>query len=79
LVIVNRGVQNNIPSILEAVVGDAATQAYVPAGDLVFRAGEAPTIALIRAGVVRMFIQTEGGRQYVALPGTGVIVAYAIY
>ena len=59
----NRGVQNNIPSILEAVVGDAAAQAYVPAGDLVFRAGEAPTIALIRAGVVRMFIQTEGGRQ----------------
>jgi len=29
----------------------------------VFRAGEAPTLALIRAGLVRVFISTEGGRQ----------------
>jgi CRP/FNR family transcriptional regulator len=35
----------------------------VPAGDLVFRAGEAPRIALIRTGLVRLFILTEGGRQ----------------
>jgi CRP/FNR family transcriptional regulator, cyclic AMP receptor protein len=60
---VHRGVQNNIPTILEAVVGDAAAQAYVPAGDLVYRAGELPRIALIRAGVVRVFIRTEAGRQ----------------
>jgi CRP-like cAMP-binding protein len=59
----NREVQNEIPTMLEAVMGDSAAQAYVPAGDLVFRAGEAPTIALIRAGVVRVFIRTGAGRQ----------------
>jgi CRP-like cAMP-binding protein len=49
--------------VLAAVVGDAATQAHIPAGDLVFRAGDAPRIALIRAGLVRLFMQTDSGRQ----------------
>ena len=47
----------------EDALGDAAAQAYVSAGELVFRAGEAPRIALIRAGVVRVFIHTAVGRQ----------------
>jgi CRP/FNR family transcriptional regulator len=47
----------------EEAFGDAAAQAYVSAGELVFRAGEAPRIALIRAGVVRVFIHTAAGRQ----------------
>lgn len=49
--------------MLAAVVGEAAAQAHVPAGDLVFRAGDAPRIALIRAGLVRLFMQTDAGRQ----------------
>ena len=56
-------VQHQSPSIWETVLGDSAPQAYVPAGELVFRAGESPTLALIRAGLVRVFISTEGGRQ----------------
>jgi CRP/FNR family transcriptional regulator len=35
----------------------------VPSGELVFRSGEPPTLALIRAGLVRVFIGTDGGRQ----------------
>jgi CRP/FNR family cyclic AMP-dependent transcriptional regulator len=61
--IVNPGGQNPTTTIWETVLGDAAPQAYVPAGELVFRAGEAPTLALIRAGLVRVFISTDGGRQ----------------
>jgi CRP-like cAMP-binding protein len=49
--------------VLAAALGDAAAQAHVPAGDLVFRAGDAPRIALIRAGLVRLFLQTDAGRQ----------------
>jgi CRP/FNR family cyclic AMP-dependent transcriptional regulator len=61
--IVHQEVQNQAPSIWETVLGDAAPQAYVPAGELVFRAGESPSLALIRAGLVRVFIGTDGGRQ----------------
>jgi CRP/FNR family cyclic AMP-dependent transcriptional regulator len=60
---VHQDVQNQTPSIWETVLGDAAPQAYVPAGELVFRAGESPTLAVIRAGLVRVFIGTDGGRQ----------------
>lgn len=45
------------------MVGAAAAQAHIPAGDLVFRAGDAPRIALIRAGLVRLFMRTDAGRQ----------------
>jgi CRP-like cAMP-binding protein len=48
---------------LAAVVGAGADQAHIPAGDLVFRAGDAPRIALIRAGLVRLYMQTDAGRQ----------------
>jgi CRP/FNR family transcriptional regulator, cyclic AMP receptor protein len=60
---VHREVQNDIAIALASVAGDAATQIHVPAGDLVFRAGDAPRIALIRSGLVRLFIQSETGRQ----------------
>jgi CRP/FNR family cyclic AMP-dependent transcriptional regulator len=57
--IVHQEAQNQSPSIWETVLGDAAPQAYVAAGELVFRAGESPTLALIRAGLVRVFIGTN--------------------
>jgi CRP/FNR family cyclic AMP-dependent transcriptional regulator len=61
--IVHREVQNSTRSVWEEALGGVATQAYVPAGELVFRAGEHPRIALIRAGVVRVFVGTTAGRQ----------------
>jgi CRP-like cAMP-binding protein len=58
-----RELQNTIPTLWEDLLRGTYQQAHIPAGTLVFRAGDAPTIALIRAGVVRLFIRTGAGRQ----------------
>jgi CRP/FNR family transcriptional regulator len=50
-------------TIWEDLLGDTSERAHIAASDLVFPAGEAPRIALIRAGLVRVFIRTESGRQ----------------
>jgi hypothetical protein len=43
----------------EEVLEGAVEPAYVPAGDLTFRPGATPRIALIRAGVVRVFLSGD--------------------
>jgi CRP-like cAMP-binding protein len=58
-----REVGDTIPTLWEDLLGGTFQQAHIPAGTLIFRAGDAPTIALIRAGVVRLFIRTGAGRQ----------------
>jgi CRP/FNR family transcriptional regulator len=59
----DRSVQNITPPRWEDLLGDVAVQAYVAAGERVFRAGEVPRVAIIRDGLVRVFIRTEAGRQ----------------
>src|SRR6202022_3057974 len=61
--IMDWSVQNVTPPRWEDLLGDGAVQAYVPAGERVFRAGEIPTVAIVRDGLVRVFIGTEAGRQ----------------
>jgi CRP/FNR family transcriptional regulator, cyclic AMP receptor protein len=57
------GVQNNARALLEELLAGIAELTYVPAGDLVFRAGAEPGVALIRMGIVRVFIRGTSGRQ----------------
>jgi len=45
--------------LLEGIVEPA----YVPAGDLIFRLGSPPRIALMRAGIVRVFLSGTNGQQ----------------
>jgi CRP/FNR family cyclic AMP-dependent transcriptional regulator len=47
----------------ERLLGGTRERTRIPAGDLIFRDEEPPWIPLIRAGVVRVFIRTETGRQ----------------
>jgi CRP/FNR family transcriptional regulator len=58
-----RGPQNNVPIFWEEFLGCGSDQTRIRAGDLIFRAGEVPTIGLIRAGLVRVYIRTHAGRQ----------------
>jgi CRP/FNR family transcriptional regulator, cyclic AMP receptor protein len=44
-------------------LGSGLDAVHVPAGVLVLRAGEAPRIALVVAGIVRVFTATQVGRQ----------------
>jgi CRP/FNR family transcriptional regulator len=62
----SREVENNIPTMWEELLSGTVEEAQIPEGDLVFRTGEIPRIALIRAGVVRLFIRT-GTRQQVTV------------
>jgi CRP/FNR family transcriptional regulator len=45
------------------LLGGDGERAHIGAGDRVFRAGNAPPIAIIRAGFVRVFIPTDSSRQ----------------
>jgi len=47
----------------QELVGSSTEEVHVGARELVFRSGEAPKIALILAGVVRIFTVTLPGRQ----------------
>jgi CRP/FNR family transcriptional regulator len=60
---VYREVQNRMPSVWGRLVAGADEPAHVPAGGFVFRSGEPPRVALIHAGVVRVFVRTDVGRQ----------------
>jgi CRP/FNR family transcriptional regulator, cyclic AMP receptor protein len=44
-------------------LGAGIDEAHIAAGSLIFRAGQLPRIALVAAGVVRVFISTQLGRQ----------------
>ena len=59
-----REVQNSLRTMWDDLLGGSTEQAHIPEGDFVFHAGEAPRIALIRAGVVRLFKRTRAGRQF---------------
>ncbi|MEA2638095.1 MAG: family transcriptional regulator, cyclic receptor protein [Chloroflexota bacterium] len=44
-------------------LGAGVDEAHITAGALIFRAGQLPKIALVVAGIVRVFISTQLGRQ----------------
>jgi CRP-like cAMP-binding protein len=44
-------------------LGAGVDEVHITAGSLIFRAGQPPRIALVVAGVVRVFISTQLGRQ----------------
>jgi CRP/FNR family transcriptional regulator len=44
-------------------LGDGIDEVHITAGSLIFRAGQLPRIALVMAGIVRVFISTQLGRQ----------------
>jgi CRP/FNR family cyclic AMP-dependent transcriptional regulator len=44
-------------------LGAGVDEVHIPAGSLVSRAGQLPKIALVVAGIVRVFISTQPGRQ----------------
>jgi len=48
---------------LEELLVGLAEVTYVPAGDLVFLAGSEPGIALVRLGIVRIYVRGASGRQ----------------
>ncbi len=56
-------VQDSRRAIWEEVLEGFVEPAYVPAGDLIFRPGAPPRIALIRAGIVRVFLCGTTGQQ----------------
>jgi CRP/FNR family transcriptional regulator len=56
-------VQDSRRAIWEEVLEGVVEPAYVPAGDLIFRLGSPPRIALIRAGIVRVFLSGTNGQQ----------------
>ena len=56
-------VQDSRRAIWEEVLEGVVEPAYVPAGDLIFHAGAPPRIALIRAGIVRVFLCGTTGQQ----------------
>jgi CRP/FNR family cyclic AMP-dependent transcriptional regulator len=58
-----REVQNQLRALCEDLLGGTSPRDHMSAGDLVFRDGQAPRIALIRGGAVRVFLRTETGRQ----------------
>jgi CRP/FNR family transcriptional regulator, cyclic AMP receptor protein len=47
----------------QELLGGTTRQVHVSAGELIFGTGREPSIALILAGVVRVFIATQPGRQ----------------
>jgi CRP-like cAMP-binding protein len=47
----------------QELLGGSTRQVHVAAGELVFQPGREPRIAVIHAGVVRVFLVTAGGRQ----------------
>lgn len=49
-------VGSSLRTIWEDLLEGAAQPASLPAGDFIFGAGDVPTIALVRAGIVRVFI-----------------------
>jgi CRP/FNR family transcriptional regulator, cyclic AMP receptor protein len=55
--------RNTARALLEELLAGIAEATYVAAGDLVFRAGVEPGIALVRVGIVRIFIRGAHGRQ----------------
>ena len=54
---------NNYQGMWQELLGGTTKQVHVSAGELIFRAGRDPSIALILAGVVRVFTVTPAGRQ----------------
>ncbi len=56
-------VQDSRRAIWEEVLEGVVEPAYVPAGDLIFRPGAPARIALIRAGIVRVFLCWTAGQQ----------------
>ncbi len=56
-------VQDSRRAIWEEVLEGVVEPAYVPAGDLIFCPGAPPRIALIRAGIVRVFLSGTNGQQ----------------
>jgi CRP/FNR family cyclic AMP-dependent transcriptional regulator len=59
----SREVQNRLRTLCEELLAGTSEPAHMSAGELVFRDGQEPRIVLIRAGVVRVFLRTETGRQ----------------
>jgi CRP/FNR family transcriptional regulator len=47
----------------QELLGGTTKQVHVSAGELIFRTGREPSIALVLAGVVRVFMATPSGRQ----------------
>ncbi|MGA8416128.1 MAG: Crp/Fnr family transcriptional regulator [Candidatus Dormiibacterota bacterium] len=56
-------VQDSRRAIWEEVLEGVVEPAHVPAGDLIFRSGSPPRIALIRAGIVRVYLSGTKGHQ----------------
>ncbi|MFI5285774.1 MAG: Crp/Fnr family transcriptional regulator [Candidatus Dormibacteria bacterium] len=56
-------VQDSRRAIWEELLEGIVEPAYVPAGDFLFRLGSPPRIALIRAGIVRVFLSGTNGQQ----------------
>ena len=56
-------VQDSRRAIWEEVLGGVVEPASVPAGDLIFRVGSPPRIALSRAAIVRVFLSGTNGQQ----------------
>ena len=56
-------IRNNSSALLEELLVGLAEVTYVPAGDLVFLAGSEPGIALVRLGIVRIYVRGASGRQ----------------
>ena len=62
-----RGLVENVldsrRAIWEEVLEGVGEPAYVLSGDLIFRPGSPPRIALIRAGIVRLYLSGTSGQQ----------------
>jgi CRP-like cAMP-binding protein len=56
-------VQDSRRAIWEEVLAGVVEPVYVPAGDLIFRPGALPRIALIRTGIVRVFLSGANGQE----------------
>src|ERR1700693_2331580 len=61
-------------------LGAGVDEVHITAGSLIFRAGQLPRIALVVAGVVRVFISTQRGRQMpIAYARCGALIGLAPY
>jgi CRP/FNR family transcriptional regulator len=60
---VNQEVQNDLSARWDDLLGEAEAAVHVAAGDVVSLVPDTGSVALVRAGVVRAFVRTAGGRQ----------------
>jgi CRP/FNR family transcriptional regulator len=66
------------------LLGQGGDLVHIPAGEGLFRAGQTPIVAVVTAGIVRVFAHTAGGRQLTVryarqgdLVGLGAVVSKA--